>query len=804
MIRITKIGTVLVLAFLFCSSCADNSIDSVNGTPGIQGKTVRLMLSSSSLQVSGGTSRSVGEGMNVSLGSTEASATRAVTEDKIDNVCVFQFAGSAESSTAVLKSKTYVSDLIDRTLDVSLISSTICFLYVCANVGDITNDYTVDSSTYQDLMNASLSVSSQADFSSLLPMCGASATLNLTTMTGNIDVSLTRLVAKVSFTCNLSSLPTGATFSITNATLRNVPKSVSYVAPATGTLTSTTTVDSYIGTGAIVNETAATTTYVWYMPENLRGTGTSISSWTERISKNAPAYSTYIELTGNYTPVSGGETYEATYVIYLGNATDMNNYDVVRNHSYAVTATIKGINLADERVTTDTNLSAGGLSNCYLASTSNHWYRFTGTTRGNGNTTDYTSTYTGISIMPSVVTDASDAVTIPAAQIADAVIVWETSDGLVSQVQWDSESGCVKFKTGDTTAGNAVIAVRNSSGTILWSWHIWRTTFDLAGLNENHVLQIKTNTNYSWYGTLVGDAAMKERKLVMMDRNLGASGTDWATNKGVNCLHYQFGRKDPLPGGGTVEGSGEVNGDITLYGYGSGTSNGQFTIVGKAKSTTTLQSESCTTAQKTVDYTIQHPEAFIYSNITSGTYTRDNTGYSWIYTATLTSPDWEISNCLWGDNNLANGGVNAGYLDPVPWDGNKTIYDPCPAGWRVAPADAFTGVTHDITNGRSGNSDQGWINIAPANIYNTGWSTGWAFRFGSESTDTSTFSPASGSRDAGSGTLCNVGVYGYDWLSSSGGATSLNGSSLGFTSSIVRVAYESYRAHGFPVRCVQE
>lgn len=123
MIRITKIGTVLVLAFLFCSSCADNSIDSVNGSPGIQGKTVRLMLSSSSLQASGGTSRSVGEGMNVSLGSTEASATRAVTEDKIDNVCVFQFSGSAESSTAVLKSKTYVSDLIDRTLDVSLISS---------------------------------------------------------------------------------------------------------------------------------------------------------------------------------------------------------------------------------------------------------------------------------------------------------------------------------------------------------------------------------------------------------------------------------------------------------------------------------------------------------------------------------------------------------------------------------------------------------------------------------------------------------------------------------------------------------
>jgi len=793
----------MLFAFLFCVSCTDDSIAPVKNNGGTGGKKVRIMLSSSLLQTSGGTSRSTGEGMNVLLGGTSGNDTRVVTEDKIDNVCVFQFAGSAESSTAVLKSKYYVSGLVDRTLDVPLISSTECFLYFCANVGDITADYTVDSSTYLDLMNTSLTVSGQGDFSSLLPMCGASATLDLTTLSGSIDVALPRLVAKVSFTCDLSSLPAGDSFSIINATLRNVPKSVGYVASATGTLTSTTLVDSYVGTGATVDETAKTTTYVWYMPENLRGTGTTISAWQERTSKNAPAYSTYLELTGYYTP-SGGEATWVSYVVYLGDATNMNNYDVVRNHAYGVNATIKGINLADGRVSTSTDLSADGLSNCYLASTSNHWYRFTGTTRGNGNTTDYTSTYTGISIMPSAVTGASDAVTIPVAQIADAVIVWETSEGLVSQVQWDAESGCVKFKTGDTTAGNAVIAVRNASGTILWSWHIWRTAFDLATLNENHALQIKTNTNYDWYGELVGTDAMRERDLVMMDRNLGASGTDWSTNQGVNSLHYQFGRKDPLPGGGTVESSG---GDITLYSYGSDGLGTPFTIFDKMIGTTILRSESYNTAQKTIDYTIQHPEAFIYANITpeiDATYNQTSAGNNWIYTAILNSPDWEISNSLWGDNNLVDGSVNDGYLDPAPWDGPKTIYDPCPAGWRVAPADAFTGVAHDITNGQTSNNDLGWKSVDPTiNIYNNGWSTGWTFRFGSESTDASAYFPASGYRRV-DGLLNTVGTLGCDWVSSPGGATDLGASHFGFTLSIVYVAYKGGRALGCPVRCVQE
>ncbi|MCI1681854.1 MAG: hypothetical protein LKI39_04795 [Bacteroides sp.] len=780
------------LLLLFCLSCSDE-LKNQNTPNGSDGTVVSLALSYKAMTESGSSVKTV---------------TRSTDEESISNLCVFQFSGTMGPGSTLLK-QTYLSGLSatdGSRVEVFLSSSSSCFLYVCANAGDLTEKFTVGTSTFQDLMDASLSVSGENDFNIQLPMDGASSAFNANTQTTDLPVTLEHLVAKVTYICDLSALPSGATLVITSATLRNVPQSASYVAPVSG-VTTTTETTSYIGTGT-TDMDAKTTTYVWYQAENLRGTGSTVTTWTERIAKNAPSYASYIELRGDYTPYSGAKTYPITYVLYLGNGTDVNNYDVSRNHHYTVTSQIKGVDLSDLRMTTDINLSADGLSNCYLVGESDQWYRFSGTIRGNGNTKDYTSTYTGISIMPSKVSDsAPDAVTIPSDQIADAVIVWETSEGLLDQVHWDASSDCVKFKTGDITAGNALIAVRNDAGTILWSWHIWRTTFDLAELNRSHTLRIKTNTNYSWYGALVGTAAMRERDLIMMDRNLGASGTDWETNKGVNCLHYQFGRKDPLPGGSTVESEGDVDAsnNIMLYGYGSGTLSSSFTIANEAVGTTTLRSESCNTAQNTIDYTIQHPEAFIYNDITStdDTYNTNLTASNWIYTALLNSSDWKISNCLWGDNNLADGDVNGGYLDPDPWDGDKTIYDPCPAGWRVAPADVFTGVAHDITNGQTGNSDYGWRRVNITNIYNDGWSTGWIFRFGSEPTDTNSYFPASGVRNTQDGVLRGVGFYSTSWLSSPGGI-GLYGSIFYGTSDLVFVAGLFRRAFGIPVRCVQE
>lgn len=773
------IGLLSVL--LICVACTDGREDFTGGKQDVQEKTVSLIISSRSLLGNGSVTRATGKGMDISLGGKLDVVTRAVNDEKISNICVFQFEGAREASTAVLKAKTYLSDMVDNTVEIILQPSTQSFIYVCANVGDITGTYTVGSSTFQDLMDASLTlVNGQDDLSSLLPMSGSSDAFNVDTLTGSVTVTLVRMVAKVTFVCDLSKLPVGATFTITGAKLRNVPVKADYY-PAVAS--NGVAEDTYVGVGT-VDATAKTTTYTWYMPENKRGTGRNqVADWTERIEKNAPLHATYIELTGNYTASTGAETYEATYVVYLGNATDKNNYDVERNHRYLVTSAIKGINLADQRVTIDTNLSADGLANCYLASKDNHWYRFNGSVKGNGQAEDYATKMYELQMLP------DDGVNITGA--TKAFVVWETADGLINRVEWDSASGYVKFKTGEAK-GNALIAV--SDGTnILWSWHIWRTDgVDLAELNRSHVLNIETNTERSWYtgGSVnAGAAAGRKRPLRLMDRNLGAAFAgeiDSEDFRGAYSLHYQFGRKDPFPGGNTYStSSGEVNGDVTLYGYGSGIKT-SFTIANKIAA---AQGEN---AKSAILNTIHNPDVY---------YTCVPVPYNWIPTATLGSDDWKISNCLWGDGNTMSGALINGFMDNNPWDGEKTIYDPSPAGWRVAPADTWTGIANTAISS--------WISIGFTNIYKTSnWSGGapWGLSvyFNDNIVGDKTFLSAAGHRGSSTGTLNAVGAGGWVWLSSPGGQGSINGSLLYFNIGGFHVSGEGSCANGFPVRCVQE
>ena len=75
---------------------------------------------------------------------------------------------------------------------------------------------------------------------------------------------------------------------------------------------------------------------------------------------------------------------------------------------------------------------------------------------------------------------------------------------------------------GTFNEGNAVIAAKDASGTILWSWHLWLT--DQPQEQE--------------YNNKVG---------VLMDRNLGATSAT-PGDVGALGLLYQWGRKDPFLG----------------------------------------------------------------------------------------------------------------------------------------------------------------------------------------------------------------------------------------------------------------
>ncbi|MBQ7811836.1 MAG: hypothetical protein IJ394_04685 [Bacteroidales bacterium] len=200
--------------------------------------------------------------------------------------------------------------------------------------------------------------------------------------------------------------------------------------------------------------------------------------------------------------------------------------------------------------------------------------------------------------------------------VASVEVLWESFGtsvtpevgDLIDAVEY--KNGHVYFRTDPSyREGNAVIAAKNSSGTILWSWHIWLTD------------QPEEQVYYNNAGT-------------MMDRNLGATSAT-PGDVGALGLLYQWGRKDPFLG------SYHISINVT------------------AASTLSWPSPvSSSSDNGTINFSIRNPTTFISQN---------NSNDDWYYT---------------GDSSTDN----------TRWQSDKTIYDPCPAGWQVPDADYDYGV----------------------------------------------------------------------------------------------------------------
>ena len=246
-----------------------------------------------------------------------------------------------------------------------------------------------------------------------------------------------------------------------------------------------------------------------------------------------------------------------------------------------------------------------------------------------------------------------------------------------------------------------------------------------------------------------------------MTRNLGAANNTQG-NVGSFGLLYQWGRKDPFVGSDKTTANNTTF--VTTY-------PNSWPIVA---SPATTSGTGATPQDKSIDYAVKHPTTFI---------TRINTTtYDWLNAPAITNQ----RDNLWGNPNKTA-------KTPNPEQGAKSIYDPCPVGWRVAPQDTWTMFSETGIN----TSTSGEFNVSG------GFNIGWNFYYEGTATGSTVYYPATGYRLYSTGALSAVGTLGFAWSSSSYAAGNLYAGHLRFSSGHVYPLHGDSRALGFSVRCVQ-
>ena len=317
-----------------------------------------------------------------------------------------------------------------------------------------------------------------------------------------------------------------------------------------------------------------------------------------------------------------------------------------------------------------------------------------------------------------------------------------------------SESGVYKFPTVKGNSSESVGSV--SSAGVLWETFGTSTVPEVGDLiasvaykdgqiiletpeeykEGNAVVAAKSSDGtilWSWHIWLTDqpqEQVYYNNAGTMMDRNLGATS---ATPGYVGALGllYQWGRKDPFLGSSSIS-------DVV-----------------EAKSTGTWPSSVTTSTSKgNVDYATANPMTFI-----SGT---ESSEYDWHYSSR--------------NNDL--------------WTSSKTIYDPCPAGWRVPDGGEY-GVWSKACDSSSSFGCQ---------YDGTDEGMNFSGKFGSASV---IWYPASGNRDYSDGPLGNVSFYGNYWSVTPEGSYACSLNFNLYAGGYVYPSISYRRANGHAVRCLQ-
>lgn len=264
-----------------------------------------------------------------------------------------------------------------------------------------------------------------------------------------------------------------------------------------------------------------------------------------------------------------------------------------------------------------------------------------------------------------------------------AELVWQDAKNLIQDIYYVSKEKKIVAVTAPGISGNAVVAACGADGQILWSWHLWIADYDPAAS------LFTTPANAS--GTT----------WTFMDRNVGAT-TNAPDSFDCHGMIYQWGRKDPFTSAGTFtvineDYSYEVDGERPIY---------------NIRNEELPKIRTLAQYHGTIEKSLCNPLVF-YAMTYNYTGEMDEYGQEIVLNDYRTK-DWtDVSNDdYWG-------GVS----------GRKTIYDPCPVGYKVPTCDTdgntpyawlvYADMTWDDTNHGATQNGQ-WFPAAGTRVYASG------------------------------------------------------------------------------------
>lgn len=506
--RVRLIGELFLLIVIWGAStgCTEETVQPEPGTDNRKVVNINCCLQVDPL---------VGEPATRADGAMLGGEGTTEAEAEVKDLTVIQFDGDGtDANVPMVVVRTFKNPRLNE-LVIGLMQSpsqAIQFLYFISNVGDVLANFT---GTLADLEGKLLSISREGSLSEGIVMTGTARTNVVTGPT--LAVKLTRRFAKIRFTYNTDKLPNGDTFEPVWLQLLSVPQAMTLGSTSETTDTSVGFSDLYPVLKDIKKG------YVWYIPENKRGTGNNTTGQvTGKIAANAPdSYCTYILLEGNYT-TKEGDSRKVYYRFYPGDDAT-NDFNLKGNYVYNVELNLTGMNTGDGRVTSSTMESLPG-ANCYMTAPGStltfNPYEAAGVYVASTNWKSY----------------ADRMGTKENGKIDHVGLVWQTEPGLVKNIYNLTSSGEIRLTT-DNKLGNALVAAYDVNNKILWSWHIWITDYSVKKVDYSTMTETSATVDHG--------SVYKFKDYIWMDRGPGALSNERTniTNLGMT---YQWGRKDPF------------------------------------------------------------------------------------------------------------------------------------------------------------------------------------------------------------------------------------------------------------------